>query len=105
MKLRSVSFDHLMEENPDLAASIVERQGLIPEDTQDWYVLFLVESPNREAVRYQRLVTTALITRRPIEAELVGLGVSLKGPDDENEPFIGAAIALARATRSIKPAE
>ncbi len=97
--MRTIPFNQLADEDPHLAEVLWDRQGLNARNTKGWHVLLLDQDPHADHNGAWRHVTVALLLTQPLEGKVVGVGVAIKSPKDDERPDVGQAIALTRAVQ------
>jgi hypothetical protein len=104
MKLKSQKISTMDKET---IHKLAYRVGLGYDEVANYYVTFIDDEPNlgesrRNGSNYSnRTITTALITPKPVNLDIVALGSAIKSPDDSPDGQRGETIALARAIRGL----
>lgn len=99
---QTISGAELIAQNPQLAASVFERNCVDHDQAKSLHFLFLQDFvANEDNAQAARVATTAIVFDKPVRANVVGVGVAVKSPDDIFDAQIGRNIAAARAVRRL----
>ncbi len=99
-QVKTVKLTRLLDDQPDLATSIIARYGLERRSLDAWYAIIIEAQPGDHPF-YIRDVTTIILTRgKPSLPRIAGVGVAIKNPSDTPTAARGIAVALSRAAQN-----
>lgn len=97
LTLHSKSLRFMLEQEPALTKSIIERNGFTEEDVRLLEVMFIEDYLTVDS---NRVVTAALVLPMPVRLLAESIGITVKNPIDRDE-ITGRHVALARAVSKL----